>query len=424
MPLRSLAGQFAPRVATAATLALALGSCSLFRLREDVKAIATHGVILVSVSEASADNATFAVVCDAGEPGQMRMLGSQKVSDSGFVCFLVPIEGTYQVGAWTDLDGDRVYDDGEPAASASSLRPMPLDATAQRAQAVVLKLSADDVLMAGKGFEIRDDPDAQAAAIAINVGEVVDLSDPRFTAANGVDGMWQPFEFLRQYGIGLYFLEPYDPQRLPVVFVHGISGSPQDWRTMIEAIDRKRFQPWFLHYPGGLRIERSATAMASLLRQAQLRYGFSEVCIVGHSMGGLTSRGAILRLGSASGVRVSHFVSISTPWGGNESAAAGVERLKYPVPSWRDVAPGSDYLTSILSEPLPDGTRHDLIFTFKSSGGIGLPNDNDGSVGVASELVPAVQQAAHSVFGLPLSHAEVLQSKDTLGHIERVLSAP
>jgi hypothetical protein len=35
-----------------------------------------------------------------------------------------------------------------------------------------------------------------------------------------------------------------------------------------------------------------------------------------------------------------------------------------------------------------------------------------------------VQQAAHSVFGLPLSHAEVLQSKDTLGHIERVLSAP
>ena len=97
----------------------------------------------------------------------------------------------------------------------------------------------------------------------------------------------------------------------------------------------------------------------------------------------------------------------------------------YPtVPSWRDMEPGSNYLRSLLSRPLPAGTKHDLIFGFKSTGGIGLPDDNDGTVGVASQLMLQVQEAAHRVYGLPLSHSEILRSPETRRLVEQALRVP
>jgi hypothetical protein len=119
---------------------------------------------------------------------------------------------------------------------------------------------------------------------------------------------------------------------------------------------------------------------------------------------------------------VAHFISISTPWDGHELAERGVKHMNYPVPSWHDMVTGSSYLKEILSKPLPVGTRYDLIFGYKSSGGFGLPDENDGVVSLQSELVPQVQEEAASVFGLHEEHKEILNSAVTLRHIERSLS--
>jgi hypothetical protein len=35
---------------------------------------------------------------------------------------------------------------------------------------------------------------------------------------------------------GLYILEPYDPDQIPVVFIHGLLSIPQMWRPTIDAI--------------------------------------------------------------------------------------------------------------------------------------------------------------------------------------------
>jgi pimeloyl-ACP methyl ester carboxylesterase len=168
------------------------------------------------------------------------------------------------------------------------------------------------------------------------------------------------------------------------------------------------------HYPGGLRIERSARALLGALSAARRDHGAHDLLVVAHSMGGLVARRAIQRADAAAASgRVPRFVTISTPWGGHEAATMGVSHLAYPVPAWHDMEPDSEFLRSLLATPLPAGTRHDLIFGFHSTGGIGLPDDNDGTVGVASQLVPAVQLAAHSVFGLPLDHAAILASPET-----------
>jgi triacylglycerol esterase/lipase EstA (alpha/beta hydrolase family) len=145
--------------------------------------------------------------------------------------------------------------------------------------------------------------------------------------------------------------------------------------------------------------------------------------VVAHSMGGLVSRGAIQRAANLAKTNfVSHFISISTPWGGHELAQRGVKYMNYPVPSWQDMVPGSAYQKEILSKPLPAGTRYDLIFSYKSSSGFGLPNENDGVVSLQSQLVPQVQLEAASIFGLHEEHKAILDSPLTLRHIEDLLS--
>ena len=406
-------------------LACLLPSCALFHLKHEVQEIAAHGVVAVQVAERSSSATTYALAWVEAEGGKPEVIALQPVGTDGLAIFLLRLGKRYHIGAFTDVDGDKAYDGGEPAASARDVSPLPLDQTAAQATPLSLVLATSHGLPPGQKIAIPDPESDQGDALAVHIGEVTTLDDPRLSAENGDRGMWRPFEFLQELGIGLYFLEPYDPARLPVVFVHGISASPQSWRAIVEKLDRRKFQAWVFHYPSGLRVERAAGALATALVTLQKRHGFKKLGIVAHSMGGLVSRGAIPRAVEQTGFNfVPRFVTISTPWGGHEAAAKGVDRLNYPVPSWRDMAPGSDYLTSILRRPLPDGTLHDLIFSFKTKGGLGMPNDNDGTVGVASQLDPNVQEAAHTVFGLPLSHTEILASPTVLRHVEEALGGP
>ncbi|MGL4514526.1 MAG: esterase/lipase family protein [Lacipirellulaceae bacterium] len=101
---------------------------------------------------------------------------------------------------------------------------------------------------------------------------------------------------------GLYLLEPYDPNRIPVVMVHGLWSSPATWMEMFNELRadpqlRARYQFWFYLYPTGHPFWVSAAQMR--VDMAQLRNVFDpnhtapaldQTVLVGHSMGGLLSR--------------------------------------------------------------------------------------------------------------------------------------
>ena len=62
---------------------------------------------------------------------------------------------------------------------------------------------------------------------------------------------------------GLYFLQPYDPDRTPLVFVHGLFSTPFDWVQTINGLQadpeiRKHYQFWVFAYPTGNPIFYSA----------------------------------------------------------------------------------------------------------------------------------------------------------------------
>lgn len=400
-------------------------SCALLGVKQQVKQISAHGVIALQVTNLSPTATNYALALSRNAYGTNEMVGFQVIGPDGLALFLLRQDRTYDAGAFSDLNGNRAYDVGEPAQLLRGLRPVPLSATSERTQPLPVILSTDTDLPRGQTYALpRENPEL-GEALPVTLGGIADLDAPKFSSAAGESGMWKPFEFILRYGVGVYFLEPYTPRKTPVLFVYGISGSAQDWRAIFEKLDRKKYQPWFFQYPSGLRLDKSANALSSAILLLKQRYGFTTLDVVAHSMGGLVSRGAIQRTISLTGTNfIPHFVTISTPWGGHQAAELAVKHLSFPVPSWRDMAPGSAYLTEILSTPLPAGTRHDMLFSYKSSGGIGLPSENDGVVAVPSELLPEVQDIAASVLGVYADHMGILSSPITLQRVERSLAPP
>lgn len=100
---------------------------------------------------------------------------------------------------------------------------------------------------------------------------------------------------------GLYMVQPYDPDRIPVLMVHGIWSSPITWMEMFndlqsDATIRDRYQFWFHLYPTGQPLTFAAAELREELKELRLQldpYGqnpnLDQMVTVGHSMGGLMS---------------------------------------------------------------------------------------------------------------------------------------
>jgi pimeloyl-ACP methyl ester carboxylesterase len=95
---------------------------------------------------------------------------------------------------------------------------------------------------------------------------------------------------------GLLLTEPYDPDRIPVIFVHGLLSSSYIWRrtalTLIQDPEiRRHYQFWVFSYPTGNPVSFSALRLREDLAFAKERFSLQQgVVLVGHSMGGLLCR--------------------------------------------------------------------------------------------------------------------------------------
>jgi pimeloyl-ACP methyl ester carboxylesterase len=99
---------------------------------------------------------------------------------------------------------------------------------------------------------------------------------------------------------GLYFLQPYDPDRIPLVFVHGLFSTPWDWVQTINGLQadpeiRKHYQFWVFAYPTGNPILYSALRLRQdLARVDQIYPNHKPFVVVGHSMGGMLTHDQII----------------------------------------------------------------------------------------------------------------------------------
>ena len=100
--------------------------------------------------------------------------------------------------------------------------------------------------------------------------------------------------------IGLYLLQPYDPDRIPLLFVHGLFSTPFDWVKTINGLQadpeiRKHYQFWIFAYPTGNPILYSALRLREELAKAdQLYPNHKPYVLVGHSMGGMLTHDQVV----------------------------------------------------------------------------------------------------------------------------------
>lgn len=393
-----------------------LPSCSIIGLKRQVEKMEAHGAITIQVTPPPQGGSPTYAVAWRVENGQRKdSAGLQKVRPDGLASFSLLAGQTYRVGAFTDENGNYAYDAGEPLAVLKDIKPLLLGDPKVKPKIWRLTLRRDSGLPPGTVIAVPTENKALGGKLDLALGDVVSLDEKRFAEDEGGSGLWRPLDFLTGNTLGIYFLEPYDPKRIPVLFVYGIGGSPQDMRYLMEHFDRKRYQPWFFHYPSGMRLERVAQTMATGLDVLKQRYGFKQCYVVAHSMGGLVAHAAIDSAAKTAGVNfIPKLVTISTPWGGHQAAASGIRRMKKPVPSWLDVAPGSDFLLAMYAEPLPKGTTYYLIYGSKEGGPIWLKGENDGVVTVASETDPRIKRESSSLTHFLYGHVEILNQSDTL----------
>jgi hypothetical protein len=260
--------------------------------------------------------------------------------------------------------------------------------------------------------------------IRFSTGEIANLDDPRFATTRGADGLWTPATLAIKSGFGIYFLERYDPSRTPVLFVHGAAGSPQDWRTAMEKIDRRRYQPWFYFYPSGGRLENAAGALNQGVELLHERYGFKRLDVVAHSMGGLVSRRFVVKNVIEGGHGyIRNFITFSTPWDGHEAAAMGVKWAPTVVPSWYDMENGSDFLDHLFDRRLKGKVNHHLFYSHRAKRSPIMPAENDGTVSVRSQLRAEAKDDAVSVQGYDEDHVSILSARAPLLRAKQILDA-
>lgn len=100
---------------------------------------------------------------------------------------------------------------------------------------------------------------------------------------------------------GIYQFNRYDPDKIPVVFVHGLMARPEAWVPAVNQLladeqIRERYQFWFFLYPTGLPVWASAAKLRGELDRYRVALdpqrtnrNFSRMVMAGHSMGGLLS---------------------------------------------------------------------------------------------------------------------------------------
>jgi hypothetical protein len=135
------------------------------------------------------------------------------------------------------------------------------------------------------------------------------LSHTRKVASSSAGAFLRPDT--PRFATGIYLIHPYDPNKIPILFVHGLISSTISWQNLVNDLcsDPKileHYQPCFFLYPTGQPILKSAEQLREDLRTTQrlfdpkgIAVASYHVVVIAHSMGGLLAHTLVSDSGDA-----------------------------------------------------------------------------------------------------------------------------
>ncbi|MCH8622139.1 alpha/beta hydrolase [Undibacterium sp. TS12] len=396
-----------------------LSACTFVKLNEDAKVFYSSTVFVGSVSSDVPWDKPVVVAAYSKHDGRLEIAHYTVLHEPGAYELIVP-KGQYGIFAFGDANGNLRLDTGEPVGQyASSVEAIGTGVVAELN--FVISPVAQAVATAVPAGTVIAEPPINGKLHSTQIGAIAELDLPVFSAEFGKSGYWAPVDFFKKAGGNIYFLEKYDPAKIPVLFVHGVAGSPQDWKYFIEHLDRNRYQPWLFYYPSGASLDSMSYLLYWKLTNLQRRYHFDRIYFTAHSMGGMVVRSFLSNYGAEFPV-ARLFVSLSTPWGGDTMADSGVRYSPVIVPSWNDMQSTGRFVQTLFEKPLPPELDYYLFFGHGGSYSLLHSANTDGSITLASELRADAQADARMVKGFNESHVSILSSPEVFRQYTAVLA--
>ena len=260
-------------------------------------------------------------------------------------------------------------------------------------RAYAAEISRRDAVLAGVN-------DLLVPGARVPSGSVVSIDDAAFDPVAVKLGMRDPAAWHARIGGGIYLLEPFSAEKAVVLLVHGMNGSPRDFREIIGSLDRTRYQIWVAYYAAGDEIRTSAEGVGGAIAQLLAKYPTRQVAVITHSLGGTVWRAREL-FASTSGVagtdpRISAIYTLCAFHRGVHFRPLPAVRLACRLLyRWLpvyvdDIMEGSPFMMKLAKAPVPSGVR-------RSAGGFGhnhlwyrdlvgsfIPGPDDGLVPLSS----------------------------------------
>ena len=415
------------RIAIVVTTAamLFLSACSVNKLKNELaRAESSYAYVKIAPITGQTQNESIVLVLFQRTEAGLKRINYRTPAAGDDSYFLVP-QADYTVMAFEDLNNDLIYQEGEPAASSDN-PPLYTDIVASKAERDYQSIPSQALeLDAEHRLPTPIDLSTQTLSQTVSDSksrylQVVDWEFPAFQAENVKKGLWEPLSFLEEFGYGLYLLEELDPEKQPLLLVHGINSSPLNFRGLAAQLD-DRYQLMLFQYPSGFPLDYTAYILHRAVDDFLQRHPSTQLHVLAHSMGGLVGRGMLVLNDANTNARINTYITLSTPWSGHEAARMGIEWSPAVAPVWKSMVPGSIYLQQMFAEPLAPNISHYLFFTFSDSRN-GKSKGDDGVVTVQSQLNYQAQQGAASVFGIDDSHAGILENPCAVGTIQVLLA--
>ncbi len=406
------------RLLIGVSLVVILTGCTLVDLSHDLKKIDRLVTITGTVQAFPESSGPIIVVLINDSITQPVATNYRVLKSSGKFHFLTE-PGLYRIFAFEDINRDGKYNYAERVERSSMLEMN--TPGKQKHIKLVLNQSADDKL-AEEIHKIKRNGLVSFHELKLNLGQIISLDSDTFSRKNQRKGLWQPYRSVKEVPYGLFLLDDYAPNKKVVLFVHGISGSPAQFKSIINRLDHSRFQSMLVYYPSGFPLSLVGQYLNSLVEELHIKLGFEQVSVVAHSMGGLVSREFVNIQSIHNKSLVDKLITISTPWSGHASVTRGLKLSPVIIPVWRDMEPKSQFLNDLYLTGLSDETKHYLLFSFKGRSQVAGEN-SDSVVSIASQLRSSAQKDASLIRGFNEDHLTILESSEVSMLINQLLES-
>ena len=199
--------------------------CSFFDLSKDLAKLDVAVSISGTVDASPSSRKPILVALYVPEEiNKYRLKASTVKYGSGEFEFLVT-KGRYYLIAFEDKNEDLIFQNDERIGWYGNPTFIEVSSGESIGQLNVALRSPDQAKQELPTLYSNQEPRMPIKLGNERIGEIVDQDDLRFSQEIGDMGVWEPIKFVELGYNGIFFFEPYHAQKVPVLFVHGFSGS-------------------------------------------------------------------------------------------------------------------------------------------------------------------------------------------------------